>query len=130
MTSPKIVLIADDYPDSAALLCHLIELRDGYRAVAVDNGRDAVAKCVEQRVDVAILDIEMPLLDGVAAAQSIRELLGEARPLLIALTGRAYMSGVSKSGNFDCVFEKPVSAEQLFRILDGDRAFVRSVRDA
>jgi len=119
MSMRKVVLVADDYPDSADLLCHLLEIKGGYETLWVDNGRDAVARCGERRIDIAILDFEMPELDGLAAAQRIREMLGDARPMLIALTGRAYMAEVSKSGTFDRVFEKPVSGEDLFRALEG-----------
>ena len=118
MSMRKVVLVADDYPDSAELLCHLLELRGGYETITVGNGRDAVARCGEQRIDIAILDIEMPELDGLAAALLIRQMLGDARPMLIALTGRAYMSEVSKSGTFDRVFEKPVSGDDLFRAFE------------
>jgi len=115
----KTVLVADDYPDSAALLCQLIEMKGDYETVAASDGRDALARLSERHIDIAILDVEMPVLGGVETAQRMRESLGDARPLLIAVTGRAYLAEVTKSGLFDHVFEKPVAPAELLRVLDG-----------
>jgi DNA-binding NarL/FixJ family response regulator len=80
------ILIADD---------HEI-FREGLRAVLVvrpewvvcaeaDNGREAVAKAIELRPDVAVLDFSMPELNGVEAARRIRKAVPETEVLMLTM---------------------------------------------
>jgi DNA-binding response OmpR family regulator len=69
---PITVLIADDEPEIADLIeLHLTV--EGYRCIKVSNGLEAVQAVRTQPVDLAILDIMMPKLDGYEATQLIRE---------------------------------------------------------
>jgi CheY-like chemotaxis protein len=73
---PKRVLIADDSQDMRILLCRVFEAEEGFEmcAEAVD-GADAVAKARKFRPDLIILDLSMPVMNGLAAARAIhREL--------------------------------------------------------
>jgi len=66
------LLIADDHEIFRAGLLMLLELQPGWRVVAeAANGREAVAKGAETSPDVAILDIGMPVLNGLEAARRI-----------------------------------------------------------
>jgi DNA-binding response OmpR family regulator len=66
------VLIADDEPEIAELIeLHLV--KEGYRCIKVSDGLEAVQAVRTQAVDLAILDIMMPKLDGYEATQLIRE---------------------------------------------------------
>lgn len=66
------VLVADDHPVVRQGLCALLESLDEFEVVAVaSTGREAVREAVLHRPDVALLDLQMPDLDGFAA---IREL--------------------------------------------------------
>jgi DNA-binding response OmpR family regulator len=70
--NPITVLIADDEPEIADLIeLHLIV--EGYRCIKVSDGLEAVQAVRTQPVDLAILDIMMPKLDGYEATQLIRE---------------------------------------------------------
>lgn len=69
---PITILIADDEPEIADLLeLHLH--REGYRCIKVSDGLKAVQVIRTQPVDLAILDIMMPNMDGYEATQLIRE---------------------------------------------------------
>jgi DNA-binding response OmpR family regulator len=69
---PITVLIADDEPEIADLIeLHLV--KEGYRCIKVSDGLEAVQAVRTQPVDLAILDIMMPKLDGYEATQLIRE---------------------------------------------------------
>ncbi|PZE19016.1 response regulator transcription factor [Paenibacillus xerothermodurans] len=69
---PMTILIADDEPEIADLIeLHL--LKEGYRCIKVSDGREAVQVIRTKSVDLAILDIMMPKLDGYEATQLIRE---------------------------------------------------------
>ena len=66
------ILIADDEDEIADLLeLHL--QKEGYHCIKVSNGQEAVQVIRTQAIDLAILDIMMPVLDGYEAARAIRE---------------------------------------------------------
>ena len=68
------LLIADDHEIFRAGLRALLEAQPGWRVVAeAGDGRDAVKKAAETRPDVALLDIAMPFLNGLEAAQEIAQ---------------------------------------------------------
>jgi DNA-binding NarL/FixJ family response regulator len=70
---PIRLLIGDDDPLIREAL-EIIFSRDGDFTLlaSASNGRDAAEACLAGRVDVALLDIRMPVLDGIAAAEKIR----------------------------------------------------------
>lgn len=69
---PVTILIADDEPEIADLLeLHLA--KEGYRCLKVANGLEAVHAVQTQPVNLAILDIMMPVMDGYEATRRIRE---------------------------------------------------------
>ena len=75
---PKRVLIADDSQDMRQLLCRVFEAEEGFQmcAEAVD-GADAVAKARTFHPDLIILDLSMPVMNGLLAARMIhREMPG------------------------------------------------------
>jgi len=70
MSSKCRVIVADDNREADTLVELLGAM--GYVAMAVHDGREAVEACFALQPELAILDIEMPLLDGCAAAHPIR----------------------------------------------------------
>jgi DNA-binding NarL/FixJ family response regulator len=70
---PLRILIADDHSVVRAGLRSLLESRSDWEVVAeASDGRDAVDKATKLKPDIAILDIGMPLLNGVEATRRIR----------------------------------------------------------
>jgi DNA-binding NarL/FixJ family response regulator len=70
---PLRILIADDHSVVRAGLRALLESRSGWEVIAeASDGRDAVEKATKLKPDVAVLDIGMPLLNGVEATRRIR----------------------------------------------------------
>ena len=68
------LLIADDHAVVRSGLRHLVATFDGVELVgAAENGEEAVALCVEQVPDVVLMDLEMPVLDGIEATRRIVE---------------------------------------------------------
>jgi CheY-like chemotaxis protein len=71
------------------------------------------------RVDIAVLDIGMPVMDGCDLARQLRARHGEATPRLIALTGwgqPADRDRIARAG-FDHHLLKPVDAAELMSLL-------------
>ena len=68
------ILIADDSPFIRTAYKRVLETQADFAIAAVcEDGVEAVNKCAELDVDVAVLDIRMPKLDGISASKTIRE---------------------------------------------------------
>lgn len=86
------VLIAEDVHMIRGALVALISLEDDMEVVAeLERGDQIVATALEVRPDVAVLDIDLPGLDGLAAAGELYERLPECRALVL--------TGLSQPGN-------------------------------
>jgi len=78
------ILIADDHPIVREGLAAIISLRPDMTVVAqAADGRDAVEAFRKHRPDLALLDLRMPLLDGVGAIAAIRAEFPNARLILL-----------------------------------------------
>ncbi len=79
----KKILIADDEENIRTL--YKIELEDaGYIVELASNGKEAVEKFKETSPDLVILDIKMPVMDGIEALQTIRQLpQGKSVPIIL-----------------------------------------------
>lgn len=87
---PKRVLIADDSYDMRQLLCRVFEAEEGFEmcSEAVD-GSDAVAKARQHRPDLIILDLSMPVMNGLAAARIIHREMPDIPIILYTLYAQA-----------------------------------------
>jgi CheY-like chemotaxis protein len=87
---PKRVLIADDSYDMRQLLCRVFEAEEGFEmcSEAVD-GADAVAKARQCRPDLIILDLSMPVMNGLAAARIIHREMPDVPIILYTLYAQA-----------------------------------------
>jgi DNA-binding NarL/FixJ family response regulator len=79
---PTRILIADDNPVVRRTLRHLFEAADSWEIIEAGDGDEAIAKSVETRPDVIILDLAMPVKDGLSAAREISKALPET-PILM-----------------------------------------------
>ncbi len=83
------LLLADDQALVRGALSALLSLEGDLEVVAeVGSGDAVVAAAREHHPDVALLDVEMPGLDGIAATAALREALPEVRVLIVTTFGR------------------------------------------
>jgi DNA-binding NarL/FixJ family response regulator len=81
---PLTILIADDHPMVREGLAAVINRQSEMRVVAeAGNGREAVEQFVALRPDVALLDLRMPMMDGIEAVMSIYEREPAARMVIV-----------------------------------------------
>jgi DNA-binding NarL/FixJ family response regulator len=79
---PTRILIAEDSQPVRTALRTLLEDAGPWEIIAVENGEDAVAKAQELKPDLIILDLVMPVMDGLRAGKQISQLFPEI-PLLM-----------------------------------------------
>jgi len=119
------LLIADDQELFRSALAALLALQADFEVVAcVGRGDEVAAAAREHRPDVALLDIEMPGIDGLAAAVLARE-VPRCRSLILTTFGRpGYLRRSMESGARGFVV-KDAPAEQLAdairRVMAGER---------
>jgi len=109
------VLVVDDDEDSRRLLQHLLE-RQGYTVVLADGGPAAISALESTEVDVVVLDVMMPLMDGFAVCRELKKSDSTASVPVILLTARDDMQTRAtgmKLGVSDFL-AKPVNKEELY----------------
>jgi CheY-like chemotaxis protein len=108
---PLRLLVADDIPTNREMLRRLLQ-HLGYKCQMAVNGAEAVAAVRLQPFDLVILDVEMPVMNGLAAAREIVRLNPDAsrRPKLVALTANAQSGDREKciAAGMDDYLTKPV----------------------
>ena len=84
MPSPSTILLVDDEESIQTLLTYPLE-RDGYRVVQARDGEEALQRFGEQEVDLVVLDVMLPRLDGLEVCKRLRS---ESSVPIIMLTAR------------------------------------------
>ena len=83
------VILAEDQGMMRGALATLLDLEDDLEVVArVERGDEVVPTALEVRPDVALIDIEMPGLSGLDAAEQLRDALPECRTVIVTTFGR------------------------------------------
>ena len=109
------VLIADDEPIARAILREHVEAIASLEiAGEASTGAEALARILELKPDVVLLDLQMPELDGLAVVRSLRQ---ERKPLIIFVT--AYERHAAEAFEVDAIdyLLKPVRHERLERAI-------------
>ncbi|QQE64936.1 hypothetical protein GFS31_16200 [Leptolyngbya sp. BL0902] len=86
-TTPRI-LLAEDNPANVATLSSYLRHR-GFQLVVASNGQEAVDRCATETFDLILMDIQMPILDGLAAIRQLRAIPATATVPIVALTALA-----------------------------------------
>jgi CheY-like chemotaxis protein/anti-sigma regulatory factor (Ser/Thr protein kinase) len=111
------VLLADDHPTNRKVV-ELILASAGVELMQVENGAEAVEAFSAQGFDLVLMDMQMPVQDGLSATRAIRELekaAGGARTPVIMLTANALPEHVTASAaaGADRLLSKPITAAAL-----------------
>ncbi len=120
------LLLADDQEMVRQALGTLLDLEDDFAVVAsVGRGDEIVAAAREHRPDVALLDIEMPGLDGLAAAAVLAAQVPDCRVVMLTTFGRAgYLRRAMEAGAVGFVVKDAPAdalADAIRRVVQGER---------
>jgi two-component system, response regulator, stage 0 sporulation protein F len=115
-----VIVIADDFFTNRLLLSEIIEDL-GHKYITAENGKEAVDALVNNNVDLVLMDIEMPVMNGLEATKHIREKLGRPKCYtpVIALTAhnpKIFFNDFKDVG-FDQLLTKPYSIDKITNLL-------------
>lgn len=111
------VLVAEDSDVNRRLAAGLLK-REGFRVTLADNGAHAVSELQKSRYDVVLMDVDMPIMDGLAATRTIRQqerITGRYTPV-IALTTNMNQHECLEAG-MDGFLNKPLNVDAFRRVI-------------
>lgn len=115
------VLLAEDNPVNQLLVQRLLEKR-GHSVVVASTGLEALDILQRENVDVVLMDIQMPEMDGLEATKMIRSRESDGRPRMpvIALTAHAMKGDREKclAAGMDAHLSKPIRPAELDEVLE------------
>lgn len=113
----KTVLIVEDYADTRAMMKFLLQ-GYGYQVIEAADGQEAMDKAQENPPDLILMDLSLPVMDGLTATQNIRKFDGFGKVPIIAVTayGNSYYRQALEAGCDDLI-NKPLDFDKLEPIL-------------
>ena len=124
--SAKKILLVDDVAFMRQILCEMLE-KHGYLVVTAENGQQAIDKFNDVKPDIVIMDINMPIMDGITATKIIKEIDKDAK--ILALSAKGFLPvifEILEQGARDFVvkpFQEETIIDALIRTYDGNVAF-------
>ena len=114
----KIILIVEDYEDTRGFMKVLLESY-GYIVVEAEDGIEAIEKFKFAHPDLILMDISLPMVDGLTTTKAIREYSHGKQIPIIAVTafGKEYSKQAIQAGCNDLIV-KPVDFDALRPILN------------
>jgi len=116
------VLIAEDHAPSRKLLKHLIKPLQNFQVVGeVENGEDLICMVMKEKPDLILVDINMPLLNGLEAVKSCKKMVPFIQ--VIFITGYDNFALEAFDVNAIDYIMKPIDRDRLYTALDRAVAF-------
>ena len=115
---PHVVLIVEDSADSREALRLLLEVQ-GFAVRATANAIEAMRLVTEEgfRPCIVLLDLVMPVVDGLTFRQQLQEVAGLAKLPVVALTGHEGMRKRAEAEGFFRALLKPTDIEELVALV-------------
>lgn len=114
----KVILIVEDYEDTREFMKFLLE-KHGYQVVEAGDGIEAIERFKKIHPDLILMDISLPIVDGLTATKAIRESnKGEEIPIIaITAFGNLYLERALEAGCNE-LMNKPLDIESLEMMID------------
>lgn len=117
-TTPLRILVAEDNPVNQKLISRLLD-KAGHDVVVVQNGAEAVSVFERNKFDIVLMDIQMPVMDGIEATARLRNMKHGATTPIVALTANARSTDREEclSKGLDAFIPKPVTVSDLLKTI-------------
>ena len=116
--SARTIMVVEDYDDTRLLLKKGLEGL-GYSVLEASNGQEAVDIAAREHLDLILMDLDLPILDGIIATQQIRQ-QSDMRVPIVAVT--AYPMSYTRVKAFaegcDEYIAKPIDMSELARLVN------------
>jgi DNA-binding response OmpR family regulator len=118
MTPAKRVLLVEDFEDSRFSLSKLLEI-EGYEVLEAGDGAQAVDIAINSKPDLILMDLSLPIIDGLSATKQIRENAAMNSVPIIALSAHDLVDFQVKARDAGCTdyVTKPVDFSVLMTVL-------------
>ncbi|MBD2111775.1 MULTISPECIES: response regulator [Cyanophyceae] len=116
---PQRILLAEDNVVNQKVALQILR-HLGYRADVAANGYEVLDALGQQPYDLVLMDVQMPEMDGLAAARQIVQRWPTRRPRLVAVTANAMQGDREQclQAGMDDYISKPIRLEELIRVLE------------
>jgi two-component system cell cycle response regulator DivK len=114
------VLIVEDNEDARYFM--RLELEPlGYVILEAENGQKAVEVATREQPDIILMDLTLPIMDGIAATEKIRTIAGLSKVPVIAVTAHQETDfrTEAKAAGFDAYVTKPIDMPWLSELIKG-----------
>jgi len=113
------ILIVDDEKINLLYLNAIVKRIDGYmpEILTAINGKEAIDICINNKIDLVLMDIRMPVMDGLEATREIKSF----NPDIIVIVQTAFSTPQDKALAFDSgcndFITKPINREELYSMI-------------
>lgn len=116
--SARTIMVVEDYDDTRLLLKKGLEGL-GYSVLEASNGQEAVDIAAREHLDLILMDLDLPILDGIVATQRIRQ-QSTLRVPIVAVTAypMSYTRVKAFSEGCDEYMAKPIDMTELARLVN------------
>lgn len=112
------ILVVDDEPHVVELVAFNLR-REGYTVVSAKNGAEALVVVEREHPDLVILDVMMPIMDGVQVAETLKANEATSDIPIVMLTAKAQDSDILEGlvAGAEVYLPKPFSPTELSRVV-------------
>jgi len=112
--APSTILVVDDYTDNRTLLSSWLRAK-GYKVIEAQDGKEGVQQANRSNPDLILMDLAMPVLDGIEATRQIRQRRTFSRTPIFAISAYATYDVKDDALAAGCneVFSKPLDLASL-----------------
>lgn len=113
------ILIVDDEPDLVQTLQDRLEM-NGYGIVTAGNGREGLERAVKEKPDIILLDVIMPIMDGLQMLEALRKHPESKHCAVIMLTARSQQQDIvrAKTCGVEDYVVKPFDLSELIEKIE------------
>ena len=117
-TSTHTIMVVEDYDDTRLLLKQALEGL-GYSVVEASNGQEAIDLASREHPDLILMDLDLPILDGIAATQHIRQQSELEKVPIVAVTAypMSYTHVKAFAKGCDEYMRKPIDISDLASVV-------------
>jgi two-component system cell cycle response regulator DivK len=112
--STHTIMVVEDYDDTRYLLKRVLE-KEGYQVLEAINGQEAIQIAQKEHPDLILMDLDLPILDGIGATQYLRQQSDTKAVPIVAMT--AYPMSYTRVKAFakgcDEYLSKPIDFDEL-----------------